>query len=164
MIIEKVQQHIIRMEFELNTEEESRIFLSSPLIKEKSAWLYSDDCFEGICAGCNSSQNVWKVYSYADGYVQFCLDMVSKYVESGLLKPNVNGRIKSYDPSVLALKAEEMRSIPWKIKIFCESCKVKSEFRGTSAWRPDSNHFFQGSCVVCQLGKAGGIKNILSEK
>lgn len=151
------------MELELNSEEDSRIFLSSPLIKENSAWLYSADCFESICAGCNSLQNVWKVYSYADGYVQFCLEMVTKYVESGLLKPNVNGRIKSYDLSELALKAERMKSIPWSLKIFCESCAIKSEFRGTSAWRPDSNHYFQGSCVVCQLTKSGGVKNFLSE-
>ena len=151
------------MEFELHLEEEVRTYLNSALFPDKSIWLYSDNRFEGICDGCVSLQTVWKVYSYADGYVQFCLNMITKYIESGLLKSNSSGRIKSYEISELLLKTESQRRIPWRMRIFCEKCAVKSEFRGTSSWRSDSNHFFDGECTVCQHTKSGGIKDLRIE-
>ena len=145
-------------------EEGTRIYLSSPFFEEESIWLDSENQFKDLCDSCNSIQNVWKVYSYADGYVQFCLDMVTKYVESRLLKPNLKGRIKSYEKSELLLKAASQKSISWRMKIYCETCSRKTEYRGASSWRSDSNHYFEGKCVDCQTCKSGGIKTLLMDE
>lgn len=144
-------------------EAQFRTYLYSPILGNESIWIHSENCFEGICDSCNSLENVWKIYSYADGYVQFCLDTITKYVESGLLKPNAIGRIKSYDVSELLQKTKTQKSIPWRMKIFCEKCLEKTEFRGTSSWRSDSNHYFDGQCKSCLQSKSGGIKDLLIE-
>ena len=144
-------------------EEESRTYLFSPFFADNSFWLYSENSFEGICDSCRSLQYVWKVYSYADGYVQFCLDSITRYVESGLLRPNAAGRVRSYEISELLQKTKTQKSIPWRMSIYCDKCRENAEFRGTSSWRSDSNHFFEGQCKVCHLTKSGGIRDFLKE-
>ncbi len=120
----------------------------------------------GRCQECGQSGNVWKIYSFADGYLKLCIEGITRYVESGLISPNKEVRIKTYDNSILEARELKEKSIPWKARIFCDVCDVcdsKSKFTVRSTWRPDSNHLFVGACNTCGTKRSGGIIGLRME-
>ena len=135
----------------------SQVYLESAKFPSRQIWVCADNLFTGKCQECGQNGNLWKIYSYADGYLQLCLEGITKYVESGLISPNMEGRVNTYDNLVLEARELSERSIPWKARIFCDVCDSKSQFTGRSTWRPDSNHLFVGDCDTCGTKRTGGI-------
>ena len=120
-------------------------------------WVHLDNSYSGNCRDCSASTQVWKIYSYADGYLELCRDGILKYYLAGVISPNMEGRIKTYEISTLDERQFIEKSIPWKARLFCEDCDKKTQFTGTSSWRPDSNHYFRGKCDSCFSDRSGGI-------
>ena len=140
-------------------------------------YLFNTFRFESTCFRCGDKTEVWTLYSYIDRqYLRLCLFDISSYMTFSLsvFKPRKDGSIRTYDladfsdpdakiGNLRKIYSKSQKPIKFKSEFYCSKCQEIRAHNGTSEWRDDLNHFFNGNCNQCDEVKVGGIHNLWSE-